>query len=251
MTVLVDVPCLRRRRVAPYDDVLERPRAPLRASIEALHTALVLSDVDQPPRTVAITSAEAGEGKTTVAIALARTAAGQGQRCIVLDGDLHQPAIASALGVPSELGLIDHLARDTAMEDMVQIDFKSGAHFVGAGQPVAHGSALLGSVKMRRLLAALGEVYDLVVIDTAAVLATDDTAALASYVDKTLVLVRWAKTRRKAALAALARLSEADADIAGLVLSRVDRRKAARNATRPQGEAAAAAGGAQHRRVGA
>ena len=113
------------------------------------------------------------------------------------------------------------------LEEIVQIDFKSGAHFVLAGQTVPHAIDLLGSERMRALLASLSEVYDLIVIDTPPVLALSDTLVLLRYVDKTIFLVRWEKTRRETLLAGVRQVLDAGADLAGIVLTQVDMRKQA------------------------
>ncbi|MFQ5783672.1 MAG: GumC family protein [Alphaproteobacteria bacterium] len=222
------VPRLRGRRMANttlYDDILERPHTVFSESLRTLRTSLLLSNVDEPPRTVLVTSSIPSEGKSSTALALARTVAKYGKKCIIIDADLRSPSVHGALGVPNNLGLIDYLSRDVALEDMIQIDFKSGAHFIVAGPAMPHPADLLGSDKMRGLLASLREIYDLVVIDTPPVLAMSDPLVLMRFVDKTIYLVRWEKTPRDTAIAGIRQVLDAGANLAGLVLSQVDLRK--------------------------
>ena len=113
------------------------------------------------------------------------------------------------------------------LEDIVQIEFKPGAHYILAGQTVPHSTDLLGSEKMRAMLADLREVYDLVVVDTPPVLALSDTLVLLRSVDKTAFLVQWEKTRRETVTAGLRQVIDAGADLAGIVLTQVDLRKQA------------------------
>ena len=230
VTVLGMVPRLRSgwfSSAEPHDDILERPNTVLSEAFRTLRTALLLSNVDHPPRTVLITSSVPGEGKTTTALALARTAAKHSQKCIIIDGDMRHPSLQRAFGVDNDVGLIDYLSRDMPLEEIVQVDFKSGAHYILAGQTVPHSTDLLGSEKMRGLLAALSDVYDLVVVDTPPVLALSDTLVLLRSVDKTIFLVQWEKTRRETVIAGLRQVIDAGADLAGIVLTQVDLKRQA------------------------
>ena len=110
VTTLGVVPRLKVRRfggAAPHDDILERPNTAFSESFRMLRTALMLSNIDRPPRSVLVTSSIPGEGKSTTALALARTAAKQGQKCIIIDADLRHPGMHEAFDVPNDVGLID------------------------------------------------------------------------------------------------------------------------------------------------
>ena len=230
VTVLGMVPRLRSgwfSAAEPHDDIIDRPNTVLSEAFRTLRTALLLSNVDRPPRTVLITSSVPGEGKSTTALALARTTAKHGQKCLIIDGDMRHPSLHRAFGVDNDVGLIDYLSRDMPLEEIVQVDFKSGAHYILAGQTVPHSTDLLGSEKMRGLLAALSDVYDLVVVDTPPVLALSDTLVLLRSVDKTIFLVQWEKTRRETVIAGLRQVMDAGADLAGIVLTQVDLKRQA------------------------
>ena len=230
VTVLGMVPHLRSgwfETVEPHNDILDRPNTVLGESFRTLRTALLLSNVDDPPRTVLVTSSVPSEGKSTTALSLARTAAKAEQKCLIIDGDLRHPSLHRAFGVENDIGLIDYLSTDTPLEEIVQIDFRSGAHYILAGQAVPHTTDLLGSEKMRALLMALREIYDLVVIDTPPVLALSDTLVLVRSVDKTVFLVQWEKTRRETSIAGLRQVIDAGADLAGIVLAQVDLKRQA------------------------
>ena len=211
----------------PHNDILDRPNTVLAESFRTLRTSLLLSDVDNPPRTVLVTSSVPSEGKSITALALARTTAKHDQKCLIIDGDLRYPSLHKAFGVENEIGLIDYLSRNTPLEEIIQIDFRSGAHYILAGQSIPHSTDLLGSEKMRALLAALGDIYDLVVIDTPPVLALSDTLVLLRRVDKTVFLVQWEKTRRETVFAGLRQVMDAGADLAGIVLTQVDLKRQA------------------------
>jgi capsular exopolysaccharide synthesis family protein len=213
------------RSAAPQDQVIERPHSVFSESIRGIRTALLLSNVDKPPRTVLFTSSVPGEGKTSTVLALARASAKAGQRVVVLDCDVRAPSVHTQLGMPNLRGLVDVLSGDAKLEDVIEIDDRSGAHFITAGSAAPNPTDLLGSARMRQLLERLREVYDLVVIDTPPVLAVSDVLILLRLADKTCFLVRWGKTHRGAAMGALRQVMDAGASLLGTVLTQVDAKK--------------------------
>ena len=219
------VPLVTGRNVRPQDEVVERPQSVFAEAIRAVRTALLLSNVDRPPKTVLFTSSVPSEGKTSTAMALARASAKAGQRVIIIDCDVRSPAVHTALGVPNLNGVVDVLSGESKLEDVIDIDERSGCHYVTAGRMAPNPTDLLGSARMRQMLDRLREVYDLVVIDTPPVLAVSDTLVLLRLADKTCFVVRWGKTHREAAVNALRQVIDAGADLLGALLTQVDAKK--------------------------
>lgn len=225
------VPRLTRRvagRATPQDFVLEKPNSVFGEGIRSIRTALLLANVDTPPRTVLFTSSLPDEGKTSTAVCVARAAAKAGQRTVVLDCDLRHASVHEALGGDNSRGVVEVLSGAAKLEEVLQVDARSGCHFIAAGQRAPNPTDLLGSDAMRRLLKRLYDAYDLVVIDTPPVLAVSDALVLLRAVDKTVFLVRWGKTRREAAQAGMRLVLDANADLGGVVLTQVDARKQSR-----------------------
>ncbi len=124
--------------------------------------------------------------------------------------------------------MVEVLGGEASLDDVMQRDPVSGADVLVAGGRTPSPAELLGSAPMKKLLKTLSLSYDLVVIDSAPVVAVSDTRALSRVVDKTVFLVLWADTPREAATAALRQLVDAGADVIGVMLSMVDVRKHAR-----------------------
>jgi capsular exopolysaccharide synthesis family protein len=206
----------------PHDYVLQNPGSAYGEGIRSLYTNLLLSDVVQRPNVILVTSALPREGKTSVVLSLGRMLSSMGHRVIVVDGDLRKPSIHKDLGVEPGPGLTDCLSGHVAIDDVIQEDQISGLHFLQAGTPKHHSPDQLDSQHMERLLRHLARKYDLVILDSAPILAVSDTLFVARLVDKTVFLVRWARTRRAAANLALSRILAADADVAGAALTMVD-----------------------------
>lgn len=212
-------------RAGPQGLVLEKPNSAFSEAIRSLRTALLLSDVDHPPRSVLFTSSVPGEGKTTTALAVARASARAGQRVILVDTDLRHPSLHYAVGVPNDSGLVSVLSGEARLEDVIEIDPRSGMHFLTAGPPAPNPPDLLGSARMHQVLARLRDAYDLVILDTPPVLAVSDVLVLLRQTDKCVFIVRWGKTHRDAAVSALRQLLDGGGDLVGTALSHVDVKK--------------------------
>ncbi len=131
-------------------------------------------------------------------------------------------------GLRSTPGLVEVLTGEASLDDVMQKDPVSGVHVLVAGGRAPGPAELLASAQMKKLLKTLSESYDLVIIDSAPVMAVSDTRALSRLVDKTVFLVRWADTPREVATAGLRQIVDAGADVIGVLLSMVDVRKHAR-----------------------
>jgi polysaccharide biosynthesis transport protein len=226
---------LDKRYGAPQDYVLDNPNSPFGEAVRSLRTAMLLTSMGAPPKTVLLTSSIPGEGKTSMAMCLARVHARSGRRTLIIDCDVRRPRLHELTGVANQAGLSDVLLQDRELNEVVLTDERSGAHFVTAGAPVPDPAALLASDRMRRLLKDVASRYDLVIIDSPPVLSVSDARVLSQMADKTVFLVHWGSTRRHDVMMGVKQLVEAGADMAGLVLSRVNVRKHARYSYRDSG----------------
>ena len=213
------------RRVAgnrPEHEVIDKPLSAYAEAIRGIHTNLMLADVDQRPRVVLVTSALPGEGKSTMAMSLAQMVARYGQRVVVIDGDLRRPAVHRLAGVSAKPGLIEWLINRNALEEVIYSTGAGGIDVIPAGDQPQLPPNLLSSDRFRQLLRGLMERYDMVILDSAPVLAVSDTRILATLAEQTLFVVRWASTSHKVAASAIRQLAEAGAHIAGVALMAVD-----------------------------
>jgi succinoglycan biosynthesis transport protein ExoP len=210
------------RGMRPHQLAVAKPGSVYGEAIRTLRTSLLLSDAERPPRSVLVTSSIPNEGKTSTALSIACQSAKSGQRCIILDCDLRQSAVHVHFGVPNKIGLADYLVGKARLEEVIEIDPISGTHLITAGARAPNPIDLLGSPQMRRLIKALSQAYDLVILDTPPVLAVSDALVMIRHVDATVFLIRWKRTRRQAAVSGLKVALEAGANLAGVVLSQVD-----------------------------
>jgi polysaccharide biosynthesis transport protein len=226
---------LDRRTGTPEDYVIDNPNSPFGEAVRSLRTALLLTGAGTAPRTVLLTSSVPGEGKTSMAMCLARINARAGRKTLLIDCDLRRPRLHELSGVENGIGLSDVLIRNQDLQDVLLADERSGAYFITAGAPVPDPAAILASERMRKLLKEVTGRYDLVILDSPPVLSVSDARVLSQVVDKTLFLVHWGSTRRTDVMMGVKQLIEAGADMAGLVLSRVNVKKHAKYGYRDSG----------------
>jgi capsular exopolysaccharide synthesis family protein len=210
-------------RQRPESYVLKHRGSAFAESLRSLHASLILRD-RRAPRSILITSSVPQEGKSTIALSLARLLASADQKVVVVDADLRRPQIHRSAGIPQGPGLVEVLNGKLSLVDALRRDPRSVADLLPAGAEAGDSAVLLGGSRMSEIIAALKETYDLVIIDSAPVLAIVDTRLICRLVDKTVFLVRWERTRRKVALGGL-RLIRESGGIVGVLLTQVDVRK--------------------------
>lgn len=162
---------------------------------------------------VMVTSTAPGEGKTTMALSLARSYALSGKRTLLIDCDLRKPSIHRHLGISSSHGLIDLLSGTIAESDirslMVDHDEKGLTIIVGTRRSDLPTDQLLTGTAFQRLLEAAGAIFDIVILDTPPIAPVVDALYMAPLVDIVLFVTRWASTAQRDAKMALNSLADA------------------------------------------
>ena len=207
-------------RLSVDDYTVRKPFSPFAEQLRALRASLWLEP--DRPRIIAITAARPAEGKTTLALALGRLAAMNGERVIVLDCDIQQLSVPPLMKDASGPGLFAWLAEQTCLEDIIRKDAATGMDYIPAGKPEANALGQLMSATMARLLQNLRRDYDLVLLDAPPAQAVTDARIVAGLADATLLCVRWRSTPRNTVLNTLEVLEEAHANVVGVVLTFVD-----------------------------
>jgi polysaccharide biosynthesis transport protein len=217
---------------------------PFSVGVEAfrmLRTSLVWCEQGDDMKTLVVTSAAPGEGKTLTSANLAVTFAHDGLRVLLVDCDVRRPRLHGLFQVPRSPGLMELLTPSYNGSDLSQsLTFNPGAGRTDSGRPVTdvlrptnvrglslltcgalptNPSGLLSGVRMRGLLQELSKSFDLVILDTPPVLATADAGIMASLADGVLLVVRAGQTDRVAAKRAHQQLVNVGARVVGTVLN--------------------------------
>ncbi|HJU16616.1 MAG TPA: polysaccharide biosynthesis tyrosine autokinase [Stellaceae bacterium] len=213
------------RRGSPHDKllstVLDTPLSQFSEAVRAVRIHLQRSNPDRTQKVLLITSSLPGEGKSTIAKLLAASSAVAGQKTVLVDCDLHHRQI-SAAAAKKQPGLVEVLTGKARIEDVTIKDPTSETFIIPAGSKVGNPADLLISQRMHELIGQLRAHYDLVVLDTSPLLAVVDALALATMVDKILMIVEWSRTSRASVSEAFKALSPEAHRIAGVVLNRAD-----------------------------
>jgi exopolysaccharide transport family protein len=224
LAALPELPGRLRRGSRATELVVRKPTSSFAEAVRGLHLGLALSNSDKPPKTIVITSALPSEGKTTVAINLARIAARVGQRVILVDADLRRPSVHRAINASSSVnGLADVLSGRLLLEDCLMKDPGSDVLFLPASGRTNNPAELLASEEMANLLEKLAAACDLLIIDSPPLLPVNDARILARLADAVVLVVRWERTPRAASLHAIRSLTDSMAPLAGVVLARADK----------------------------
>jgi polysaccharide biosynthesis transport protein len=193
--------------------------------VRSLFTQLHWANEGNPPKVLLVTSALPGEGKTSLAGSLALCAAQLKQSVLLIDLDLRRPAVGGFFGLELATGITEFLSGDAYFEDVVQKNEDTGVDVLAVAKVHDNPTALLVSDRLQLLLREARTRYDRIIIDSPPVLGVADAKIVAPAVDAVLFVIRWERTKRDAAQAALKELGDVSANVVGAVLNNVDMKR--------------------------
>ena len=226
LTTLGIIPKATNIKIPVLQYLLEKPQSSLVEALNTLRISLSLLNPDSDVKCVLISSAVPGEGKSTLASLLARHSAAAGKKVVLVDADLRRPTIGRMFDVDKKaLGLTDLLMNHSqSVEDVLVNDTATGLKLLTRGHAAfINPSDLFASQRMKALIEQLKEQFDLVIIDSAPIMAVPDSRILAGLADKTLFVVNWDATPKKVVASAIHILNkDSHNNVAGIVLQKVN-----------------------------
>lgn len=192
----------------------------------AVRTALEFSTEQGVPSSVAVTSTRPSEGKSTTALSLAVVLARSQKRVILVDGDMRSPSVHELLNKSNDRGLSNYLSGNDAIESLVTYDNDFGITVMPAGPVPPNAAELLTGDRLPKLISALLETYDHIVIDAPPVLGLADAPMVAGRVQATIYAVEAHGIRLSLVRTALSRLAGAHAHVLGVVVTKFRARRA-------------------------
>lgn len=204
---------------------LDDPKSMLSEAYNSLRSSLLFSTATGLPKTLLITSSQAAEGKSTTSLAIARGVAKLGRSVLLIDVDMRRPTVHAVMGFDNKHGLSSVLTAQEPFRNVVHTTPYENFSVMTSGPIPPSPTDLLSSVAMSRLIAELGEAYDLVIFDSPPVLGLADAPVLSSMVEGVLLVVQADRSRRGSLKSSLRRLQDNHANILGGTLTMFDPKK--------------------------
>lgn len=195
------------------------PKSPISEAYRTLRTNLQLSTLMLKPKSIMVTSAVPGEGKTTTAVNMAVTFADSGMRVLIVDTDLRRPHVHHVLRIERGPGLADVLREGFDVHSVIRPTRVENLWTISSGRVPPNPSELIGSERMRRLMAQLEAEFDMVICDAPSMLVVTDPVLLAREVDTVVMVLSVKYARRETVLRGKKLLETARAHVAGAVLN--------------------------------
>ena len=205
-----------------YREAFNDPHSAMAEAYRSLATALQFSSERGLPRSLTVTSAGPGEGKSSTAIAISRHFANLGKRVLLVDADLRNPSLHKKLGHDNSYGLSNYLTGASAPPDVIQTTDYPNLALMASGPLPPNAADLLGGTRMFSLASIGLEVFDLIVIDSPPLLGLADAPLISSAVSATIFIVGAGQQPKAAIRSALRRLQLARGTVIGVVLTKFD-----------------------------
>lgn len=201
-----------------FDDALRL----FEESVDTLGTSLRLSDELRNHRVLAVTSAAANEGKTSVAAQLAVSISqATHAKTLLIDGDMRSPDLHQVFGIALEPGLEDVLIGDCQLSEAIVTDWSENLHVLPAGKLGVNPHQLLANGTARELMAKLSDDYRYIIIDTPPILAAGEAMILCEAADATLICAMYEVSRADQVRRACKRLAMVGVQPTGTILNGV------------------------------
>jgi capsular exopolysaccharide synthesis family protein len=207
----------------PEQAKVARPLSSFEEAVRMVRNSILLTSFDRRIRSILLTSATPGEGKTTTALYLAMANAEQGKRTLLIDADLRRPTLHQKLGISTEKGLASVVKHECLWRDVVlQVRGAENLEVMLAG-PASRRAADTVGMHVADILEEAAEEYDLVIVDAPPMLGFAEPMQIATVTDGVVIVAVAGETNRKAVGAVVATLQRVKANVVGVLLNRTSK----------------------------
>lgn len=202
---------------------LTRPSSVISEQFRTIRTNIQFSMVDKNIKTLVITSAGPGAGKSTISANLAVTFAMQGKKVLIVDADMRKPTVHKTFHLPNRDGLTTLLTeRDVEVKDIAHRLDTEGLFAITSGVIPPNPSELLASNRMNQLMVEFEELFDLIIFDMPPVIAVTDAQVMSSKADGTIFVVNKDGADKEMVTKSKELLEKVKANVIGVVFNRVE-----------------------------
>lgn len=203
-------------------EVIADPKSSFYEAINSIRTSLLLSSRSGLPRSLAFTSTQPGEGKSTTCFAMAYALVRSGRKILVIDADLRRPNQHRIFGLDNDRGLSDVLAGGADIQSVIRKDVGSDIDIITAGPIPPNPSELIDTNSLTVLIEKALGTYDCVLIDCPPVLGLADAIVAASAVEGVIYIAESGRNHSRGALTSVQRLRGSGAQIVGAIITRFE-----------------------------
>lgn len=226
-TVLGQIPLAPiRKRKGLIDYLAKRSASAFSESVRNLRTSVLLTQPDNPPKTILITSSIPGEGKTTVSISLATNLSGLGRKVLLVEADIRRRTFTEYFSNEAAGTLVDAVEKGKPLSEIVLDVPELGLSVLSGGISEMNAADFFSSPEFLAFLKDAGKEYDVVVLDAPPVLAVPDARIIAGHVDAVLFNCAWNQTGRMQIRAGVDAFDSINIPITGTILSKIDSKRA-------------------------
>ncbi|MBO6792769.1 MAG: polysaccharide biosynthesis tyrosine autokinase [Balneolaceae bacterium] len=193
--------------------------SPLSEAYRRLRINVVYANPDKQYKVIMVTSANKGEGKSTVAANLAVTFSEAEKTVLIIDLDLRRPTQHKIFGENREPGLTDSLFETVSLSNIIRSTVAPNVDVLTVGKKTPEPATVLDSKRLKQLIDKLKERYDHIILDTAPYGIISDSASLLRLVDGLVVVTRFNSTTKRELQFTIDGLNHLNADILGMVLN--------------------------------
>lgn len=215
-----------RQSIHKYPLIMDiNPKSFIAESYRSLRTNIEFSSFDEELKTIVVTSAKPGEGKTTTAVNMALAFAQAGKNVVLIDADLRKPSIHHIFHKHNKGGLSNIISKQHLIDEMIQETHIDKLSIIPSGPLPANPSEMLSSDVFSEMLNELKMKYSIIIIDSAPALTVTDAQIVAAQCDGVILVVNSGKAKRDSVIKVKEQLEYAKAKLLGVVLNNVKRLK--------------------------
>jgi capsular exopolysaccharide synthesis family protein len=202
------------------------PRSPFWEYVRTIRNSIRYATLDNPVKSFVVTSALEGEGKSFFASNIATALAKEGQKVLIIDADMRRPSIHANFNIQNNMGLTNYLVGDADLADIQKKTEVTGLTIIPTGPIPPDPARLIESKKLRQLISAMKEIYDIVVVDSPPALDISDAVFLTGYTDGVVVVIESGRVSRVRFAHILDNFKKANKTIIGAVINKTSAHRA-------------------------
>jgi len=200
----------------------EIPKSTFAEAMRNVRTSIMLSSTDNPKRSLLVTSAQPGEGKTFIASNLAIIIAKTGKKTLLVDADFRKPRVHKVFDIETLPGLSNHLIGESDLESIIKPTAIPNLSVVTCGLIPPNPSEMLGSHSMETFCKNVGGQFDTVIFDTPPAMAVTDAVVLSNIVNGVIYVIKSGEVTKEMVKRSILQLSGKKSEMLGVVMNSVD-----------------------------